>query len=132
MFTISKRLGADTTAQEFYLLTDGEGSTLGEVLVQSSGRLTKCGATATPEFLALKTQTAETSSVTPIPVMRLTEEMEFETTSSATVATSLIGAKVTIGSDGLTCTATTASGVFEVTNTNGATTTSTVRGMFRR
>ena len=117
----------------FYkLMTDNEGVTLGEALVETSGRLTKCGATATPEYYAQKTQAAETTSVTPVPVSRVTELDQFITKSTATVATSLIGSKVTIDSTGLLVTATTSSGVFYIDETDGATTTSTVKGHFRR
>lgn len=131
-FLISKRLDGETSAQEYYLLTDNEGTVLGEALVQTSGRLTKCGATATPEFVAMAARTAESTSVTPLPVMRVNECMEFETTSTATVASTLVGSKVTLHTDGASCTATTTSGVFEVTYTDGATTNSRVRGIFRR
>jgi len=117
---------------EYRLMTDGEAVTLGEALVETSGRLTKCGATVTPEFIAMKTQAAETTSVTPVPVIRVTETREFKAVSTATVAASLVGSKVTISSDGLFCTATTTSGVFMITQTDGKTTNSNVRGMFRR
>lgn len=115
---------------EYYLMTDSEAVTLGEVLVQTSGRLTKCGATATPEFVAEKSAAAGTSVT--IPVSRIRAEDEYITTSMATVATTLVGAKVTLHTDGLQVTATTSSGVFLVSYTDGATTTSTVKGYFRR
>lgn len=114
---------------EYRLLTDTEGSTIGELFVETSGRLTKCGATATPEFIALKTQAAEITSVTPLPVQRITESMQFDATATATVAATLKGAKVTLHTDGIKCTATTTSGVFMITETDGAT---KVRGSFRR
>lgn len=117
---------------EYYLLTDNEGATLGEALVQTSGRLTKCGATATPEFIAVKTQVAEAASVTPLPVIRVTENQEWSNTSNATTAVTLVGAKVTLHTDGLVVTATTTSGVFELTYTDGVTNGGKVRGMFRR
>lgn len=117
---------------EYILLTDNEASTYGEALVLTSGKLTKCGATATPEFIALRTQTAESTSITPIPVLRVQEEQQFEVKSMATVAATAGGAKVTLHTDGLLITATTSSGVFYVDSTDGATTTSTVRGHFRR
>jgi len=44
----------------------------------------------------------------------------------------LIGAKVTLHTDGLLTTATTSSGVFEISATDGATTTSNIKGYFRR
>jgi len=117
---------------EYFLLTDNEGATLGEALSQTSGRLTKCAATGTPEFIALRSRTAEATSVTPLPVIRVTENIEFSTQSMATVAATLIGSKVTLHTDGLLTTATTSSGVFEISATDGATTTSDVKGDFRR
>jgi hypothetical protein len=132
MFTPVRNIDGGSDPIEYYLLTDSEAATLGEALVQTGGRLTKCGATATPEFIAMKTQAAESTSVTLLPVIRVKEDREFETTSTATVASTLIGNKVTLHTDGLSCTATTTSGVFLVTQTDGATTNSRVRGMFRR
>ncbi len=117
---------------EYFLLTDNEGATLGEALSQTSGRLTKCAATGTPEFIALRSHTAEATSVTPLPVIRVTENIEFSTQSMATVDATLIGSKVTLHTDGLLTTATTTSGVFEISATDGATTTSNVKGYFRR
>lgn len=127
-----KSLDGASDPFEYYLLTDAEAVTLGEGLVQTSGRLTKVGATATPEFIAMKTQAAEATSVTKIPVVRVDEVREWQTTSTATVASTLVGNKVTIHTDGLKVTATTTNGVFLISATDGATTTSTVRGYFRR
>lgn len=117
---------------EYYLGTDAEAYVRGEALVQTSGRLTKCGATATPEFICVKTQAAESTAVTPIPVIRVTEDQEWSNTSTATVANTLVGNKVTLHTDGATVTATTSSGVFEISQTDGATTNSKVKGFFRR
>ena len=130
-----KRVGSLSGSQnpfEYYLLTDNEGATLGEALVQTSGRLTKCGATAIPEFIAMASRTAEATSVTPLPVERVKEDVEYSTQSMATVASTLVGSKVTLHTDGLLATATTTSGVFEISYTDGATTTSNVKGYFRR
>lgn len=123
------RTGGDSAPIEYYLLTDNEAAVMGEALVQTNGRLTKCGATATPEFISLRAQAAESTSVTPLPVVRIMEEHHYETTATATVANTLVGAKVTLHTDGAQVTATTTSGVFEITRTDGAT---KVRGMFRR
>lgn len=122
----------DSTPFEYYLMTNAEAVTAGEALVQTNGRLTKCGATVTPEFIAVKTQAAEATAKTPVPVIRITEDMEFETTANATSATTLVGAKVTLHTDGLVVTATTTSGVFEISYTDGATGGGKVRGYFRR
>jgi len=115
-----------------YLMTDNEGCTKGQALVLTSGKLTNCGATATPQYIAQATVVAASTSVTPVPVIEVTENQEWATTSMATVAATLLGAKVTLHTDGLLVTATTSSGVFEIDYTDGVTTTSSVRGKFRR
>lgn len=131
-FDLIKNIGADSAPIEYYLLTDAEGTVSGEALKQVGGRLTKAGPTDVPEFISYRTQAAETTSKTPLPVIRVTETQEFETTSTATVADTLKGSKVTIDASGDKVTATTTSGVFLVSSTDGATTTSKVRGYFRR
>jgi hypothetical protein len=131
-FKQASSLSGISDPYEYYLLTDNEGAAIGEAFVQTSGRLTKCGATATPEFIAICDRVAEATSVTPLPVIRVKDDREFETLSTATVAASLIGAKVTLATNGTQVTATTTSGVFEISHTDGATTNSTVRGYFRR
>jgi hypothetical protein len=124
-----KSIDGGSDPLEYYLLTDGEGSTLGEALVQTNGRLTKCGATATPEFIAMRTQAAEATAKTPLPVVRVKEDREYATISTAAVGAALVGQKVTLHTDGAQVTATTASGVFTVSSTDGV---SKVRGYFRR
>jgi hypothetical protein len=133
MFQRISSLGGDVQPFESgYLLTDGEGSTRGEALVQTNGRLTKCGATATPEFIAERTQVLEATSTKPLPVTRITEEDEYSVNATATVASTLVGAKVTLDATGLLVTATTASGVFEISYTDGVTSGGVTRGYFRR
>lgn len=115
---------------EYLLMTNAEAVSLGQALVLTSGRLTKAGATVKPQFIAGKTQAAEATAVTPIPVWRVDSLQEWTTQSTATVAATLRGAKVTLHTDGLLVTATTTSGVFEIDETDGATTTSNVSGRF--
>jgi hypothetical protein len=129
-FKLYRTLDGASPPFEYYLMTDSEACTLGEALVQTSGRLTKCGATATPQFIAVKSQAAETTAVTPVPVIRVTQEQEWSNTANATAAVTLVGNKVTLHTDGLVVTATTASGVFELTYTDGATDGGAVRGRF--
>jgi hypothetical protein len=130
-FIPSKHLNGINIPFEFYLMTDAEAVTLGEALVQTSGRLTKCAATTKPQFIAMKTQDAEATAVTPIPVVRVQDDLEFAATSTATVAATVIGSAVTLHTDGLSPTATASSGVFTISATDGATTNSKVRGYFR-
>jgi len=99
----------------------------------TSGRLADGDADSdgTQQVIALKTQAAEATSVTPVPFVYIDVDTEYETTSSATVAVTLIGTKVELNADLLRVTATTTKGVFEISATDGATTTSKVRGYFR-
>jgi hypothetical protein len=124
--------GAQDPFENGYLLTDGEGAVLGEALVQTNGRLTKCGPTVTPEFISACARVAEATSIKPLPVVRTKEDTEYTVASTATVPTTLIGAKVTIDATGLLVTATATSGVFEISATDGVATASTVKGYFRR
>lgn len=130
-FVQSKSTDGSSDPYEYYQVTSAEAITIGEALVQTSGLLTKCAATATPEFIAVASAAAATPGAI-IPVIRTKDDREFEVLSTATVASTLIGAKVTIDSTGLLVTATTTNGVFEISATDGATTTSRTRGYFRR
>jgi hypothetical protein len=113
---------------EIYDIRDEEAVALGEALVLSSGKLTKCDATTTPEFIAMKAGTG-----VEIPVIRIDEKMVFETTFAADATDNAEGTKVTIHTDGLQVTATATNGVFTITKKLGSGETGTkVLGMFRR
>jgi hypothetical protein len=114
---------------EYIQLTDAEASSLGEGLVQTTGKLTKTGATVKPQFIAAAGAVAATPGAI-IPVWRVDALQEWTTVSTATVAATLKGSKVTIHTDGLKVTATTTSGVFEIGQTDAATTNSNVTGRF--
>ena len=115
-------------AIEVYAPTADEAIVLGEALVLTDGLLHKCGATATPEYIA---RSAGTNKV--IAVNRVLEEDIFETTFAADASAVDEGSKVTLHTDGLQVTATTASGVFYITKKLGSGDTGTkVQGMFRR
>ncbi|MEX2395879.1 MAG: hypothetical protein WD491_02590 [Balneolales bacterium] len=129
-FKVYSRLRQAVEPFESFLVTDSEAITEGEALVFASGRLTKCGATATPEAIAIEDVTAGTDQL--CTVIRVTEDTEFSTTSTATVAASKVGDAVTLHTDGLRVTGTTTSGVFTISSTDGATTNSNVTGYFRR
>lgn len=127
-FKRNKTLDGSSNPFEYYLLTDGEGAVEGEALVLTAGRLTKCGATATPEFISLKTQTLQATSTIPLPVIRVRDGDEFVTTCTGTLAATDVGSKVTLHTDGAQVTTTTTSGVFAVSGLDGT----KVYGYFRR
>lgn len=117
---------------EYYPGTDAEAYVRGEALVLTNGKLTKAGATATPQFICLQVVAAATPAKQDIAVIRTKEETEFVTKSTATVAATLIGQKVTMDTTATQVTATTTSGVFEISATDGVTGGGVVRGYFRR
>lgn len=127
MFKLQRKGSAATEALEYIIGTTSEAITVGELLVLSSGKLTKCGATATPEFVALGS-----GNGTIIPVKRIYEDEVYQTTLSAAGTSLNIGDKVTISSDGKQATATTTSGVFAITEIIDSAQGGKVNGMFRR
>lgn len=128
MFKIAKMRTLAERAIEVYAPTVDEAIVLGEALVLSDGLLTKCTATATPEYIA---RSAGTNKA--IAVNRVLEEDIFETTFAADASAVDEGSKVTIHDDGVQVTATTVSGVFYITKKLGTGASGTaVQGMFRR
>lgn len=128
MFKLHSVGSAKTAPMEVYTVTAAETVVIGEALVLTTGKLTKCGATATPEFIAVGAGIG-----TDVPVIRVTEDMVFETVFSADASALNVGEKVTIDSTGLKVTATATSGVFYITKKLGTGAAATaVRGMFRR
>lgn len=130
MFKLSKSVGTPTPPFEYLAGTSQESFSDGEALVLSSGLLTKCGATATPEFICVGAHTGDGASQ--IPVMRINETLEFETSLAAAGTSLNIGDKVTLHTDGLQVTATTTSGVFAISRLDGTASGSTCAGYFRR
>lgn len=104
----------------FLEVTASEAITKGEALVVSSGKLTKCGATAKPKYIALRDLSA-TATNRVIGVDPVTPGCIFETTFSATPTSLVVGSVVTLHTDGLQVTATTTSGVATIVNMLGAT-----------
>lgn len=127
MIKIAKMRPMAERPLEYYEGTSAEAIALGEALVLSSGKLTKCGATTTPEFISMGSGTSVV-----IPVVRVMEEDVYSAPLSASGTSLNVGDKVTIASDGTKVTATTSSGVFEITQINGTSVGDTVLGIFRR
>lgn len=97
-----------------------EAISYGEALVLSAGKLTKCGATVKPEFIALRdVAAADTDRV--IPVCRVESNQVYDVPCTVAPTSLLPGAKVTIHTDGLQVTGTTSDGVATVISTNGVT-----------
>lgn len=127
MFEVVERLISDVEPFDRLPVTSGETYARGEALVLTSGTLTKCGATVKPKYIVYNpTPDAQGKLL----VIKVQPWIKFKTTSTATVAATLIGSAVTLHTDGLKVTATTTSGVFTIRDTDGATTNSTVMGYF--
>lgn len=112
--------------------TNAEAFVVGEILTLSSGVLTKAGvdSTGTQMYVCLANVTGATG-VENVPVVKLRKDLQFEATSSATVAATLKGQAVTLTADATGVTATTTNGVFVIDETDGATTNSKVVGHFK-
>ena len=132
-FELIKTIADDTRPFEYILGTDAEAYERHEILTLASGRLTKAGvdSTGTQKFVAISAQAAETTAVTPIPVIRLDGDMEFRTQSSGVIAVTAIGDSYTLDTDATGITTTTTNGVFEITGTDGAS-PSNVTGLFKQ
>ncbi|MEG0338842.1 MAG: hypothetical protein RR573_02890 [Oscillospiraceae bacterium] len=115
MFTIHKRELGDTAPFTYMPMKEGESAVLGTVYKQVAGKLTKASATDKPKYLCLGVQRKDMLA----PMVRISPDMELVTTQDAAIADTLIGSAVTIGANGATVTATTASGVFTVSATDG-------------
>lgn len=112
---------------EYRQVTAEEAVVLGEALVTAStGLLTKCGATAKPEFMAVGPQDEKDVA----PVVRVQDYQVWETQLSAAGTSLKIGNKVTLETDGLRVTATTASGVAVIVDMEGAAVGDSVRVRF--
>lgn len=127
MFKLQRKGSAATEALEYIEGTASEAITVGELLKLSSGKLTKASGTDVPEFVA-----EGSGNGTIIPVKRIYEDEVYQAPLSASGASLNVGDKVTIGSDGLTATATTTSGVFMITEILGTASGDKINGMFRR
>ena len=115
-----KTLFTDSTPSIEYLAgTASETFKYGEALVFSeTGKLTKASGAVKPEYVSAA-NIALPSSGGIVPAVRITETMLFEVPLSASGASLVCGNKVTIGTDGLTVTATLTNGTAEIVGING-------------
>jgi len=120
MFKVKDRQGNSVEPFEYLPITEKEVYTLGEAL-KMGAKATKCGATEKPTHICMGP--ANGMTVPAIPVKATTR---FEVPYTAAPA---VGAAVTLHTDGLQVTATTASGVFTVTDVD--TEKGTACGYFR-
>lgn len=122
MFKLLKIENARMNVPEpvFYEATAGEAISVGEALVLTSGKLTKCTATTKPAFIAIG-QLEASDANRKVAVCRVESNQVYEVPVTAAPTSLKVGSKVTIHTDGLQVTATTTDGVVTVESLNGAT-----------
>ena len=121
MFKLIKIENARMNVPEpvFHEVTEDEAVVMGEALVLTDGKLTKCGATVKPEFIAMADCAADAAKRL-IPAARVEPNQLYEVPVQAAPTSLVEGGKVTLHTDGLQVTATTTSGVVTVESLNGA------------
>lgn len=87
---------------------------LGLALVQANGNLAIASGSTKPTYLCMTERAAAVEAGTVIPVQRVSEDLIYETISSAAFTSIKQGQKVTLSTDGMKVTATTTDGVAEV------------------
>lgn len=103
---------------------------VGLALHMNSGTLAVAGGTTKPTYICMCEKQDTLKSGELIPVVRVTEDTIFETTSSVSMTSVKAGSKVTLSSDGLYVTATTTDGVAEVVSIEDTTAGGKVRVRF--
>lgn len=103
----------------FYEAKAGEEIVIGEALVLASGKLTKCGATVKPAFIAMGEVSAAAEKRN-VAVCRVAANQLWEVPVSAAPTSLVAGSKVTLHTDGLQVTATTSGGTITIVDTLGA------------
>ena len=112
--------GRENVPSPVFFEAAAEAISIGEALVlNEAGKLTKCGATTKPTHIAMG-QVSASATDRKIAACRVESNQVYEVPVSASPASLVPGAKVTINTDGLQVTATTASGVVTIESVNGA------------
>ena len=122
MFNLLKIENARMNVPEpvYFDVADGEAVEIGEALVLTDGKLTKCGATVAPQYIAMGVKSADDEKRT-IPACRVEKNQVYAVPVTADPTDLKVGDKVTLHTDAVQVTATTTSGVITVESLNGAT-----------
>lgn len=99
---------------------------VGMALVQTSGNLALASGTTAPTYISMCERETACTAGELIPVVRVQKDIIFGVPAQAAMTSVKLGDKVTIYTDGLQVTATTASGVAEVVGMEGTAAGSTV------
>lgn len=87
---------------------------VGMALTQTAGNLALASGTAKPSYISLCERETACTAGDIIPVLRVSPDIIFETTTTAALTSVKLGDKVTLHTDGLQVTATTTAGVAEI------------------
>ena len=126
---INYKTGSETflqvpaTAEESY--TPGEALVFGE-----DGTVTKCAGAVTPDFICQEKTTAAEGDYLAATLVHDQQLLEVPLQAAGTAL--VVGNKVTVGTDGLSVTATTTGGTFLITEILGTAVGDLVRGYFKR
>lgn len=111
--------------------TAGESYVPGEALKLASGKATKCAGATVPAYICQsKLDSAVDGDVVLVSLVNAQQELEAPLEVAGIALR--VGDKVTVGTDGLSVTATTADGVFLISNILGTAAGDKVRGYFMR
>lgn len=89
----SSQTGAGTIITDQILVTDAEAVSVGEALVATSGRLTKCGATGIPQFIAAQSTVAGTDKRIDYIVVRKDQTYLADITGTVSLVAAAVGTK---------------------------------------
>lgn len=92
---------------------------LGMALTVSAGKLAVAAGTTRPAYISMTEAHSAVTAGTVIPVIRVSEDIIYETENSASFTGVNVGSKVTLDSTGTKVTATTTDGVAEVVGIEG-------------
>lgn len=99
---------------------------VGMAMVQTSGKLARASGTTAPTYISMCERDKACTDGELIPVVRVQKDIIFGVPAQEAMTSVKLGDKVTIYTDGLQVTATTASGVAEVVGMDGTAAGSTV------
>ena len=116
----------DGAVAPYEYITASAACHVGMAMVLSSGKLAKCAADAVPTYVCM----GEGAANDIVPAIRVDHETIFAVPLSAAGTSLKVGDKVTIASDAMRVTATTASGVAEIAAIVGTATGDTVHVRF--
>lgn len=119
MFVLHTLGSVSTPPMEYLPVIDTVKPTIGLAMVMEEGLLTKASGTTVPTYICMTQRDDFCAAGELIPVIRVQHGIVFATTFAVDAQDISLGNKLTIADDGLSVTATTASGVAEVVKMDG-------------